>query len=500
MPAAKKNLKTFLLGLLVVEMFFSHATVFAQTTEGKQYTGVQQQIQDFLCTPSDTTTNSGAAQGDLYNCINRLYRFALVVASVFSVFMIVIAGYIYMSAEGNQESVDKAKSILVSSVTSLVILAGGYVLLKFLNPDLIKFQPIQPPSVVGTRGYSFGNVSGTIVTTSGQNEQQLRELLSKAGIEVNKSAPQTQIAGMTAATLNEIIGLKKACGCALVITGGTEGGHSEKTDCSHGNGKKFDAGMDAGLTAYITKNFTYVGKRKDDGAEQWRNNASGAIYAKEDTQGSGPHWDVAVCSNSSTSTPTPAPTTATPTTIKWADVVRPWFGTDPYPNTDYSNTKSELLPAIQVFNQAWKNQGGSSLQIRQVYRPADYQSHLRSIWEIYRISKGQSFTEGYGCENYQHLDITKVKNFLQNASNDEKTLLSKEYALHEVSGPVPPACTSDHSLGIAVDITPPATSGATYNKWLQIGESSGLCHYIAGDTPHFALKKYLPAGTNCQMP
>jgi hypothetical protein len=63
-----------------------------------------------------------------------------------------------MSSDGNQESVDKAKSILVSSITAIVILATGYILLKFLNPDLIKFQPIQPPSVVQERGYTFANV------------------------------------------------------------------------------------------------------------------------------------------------------------------------------------------------------------------------------------------------------------------------------------------------------------------------------------------------------
>ncbi len=502
MFATKKKLKIFILGFLLVEMFFTYAPARAQTT---QYTGVQQQLTDYLCTPSDASTNPTAAQGDLYNCINRLYRFALVVASVFSVFMIVIGGYIYMSAEGNQESVDKAKSILISSVTSIVILAGGYVLLKFLNPDLIKFQPIQPPSVVGqSRSYSFGNVpaSGSASGVGGQSEEQIRAVLSQNGISVNKAAPQTQLAGMQDTTINEIIGIKKACGCTVTVTGGTEGGHSEKTSCSHGNGKKFDLGMEAGLTSYITKNFSYIGKRSDDGAEQWKNNASGAIYAKEDVQGTGPHWDVAVCSSQTTAptTPTQTPTPAAPAVVGWADVVRPWFGTDPYPNTDYSNTKSELLPAVQTFNSEWQKQGGGNLQIRQVYRPADYQNHLRSIWEISKIANNQNFTVGYGCENYQHLDSTKVKQFLQNTTASEKAALTKEYSLHEVSGPVPPACTSDHSLGIAVDITPPATSGTIFTKWLQIGESVGLCHYIAGDTPHFALKKYLPPGTNCQTP
>ena len=52
-----------------------------------------------------------------------------------------------MSAEGNQESVDKAKNILTTSIASLVILFAGYLLLKAINPDLIQFKSIQPPSV-----------------------------------------------------------------------------------------------------------------------------------------------------------------------------------------------------------------------------------------------------------------------------------------------------------------------------------------------------------------
>ena len=53
-----------------------------------------------------------------------------------------------MSAEGSSESVDKAKNILTSTIASLVILFAGYLLLNALNPDIIQFQTIQPPSVV----------------------------------------------------------------------------------------------------------------------------------------------------------------------------------------------------------------------------------------------------------------------------------------------------------------------------------------------------------------
>jgi hypothetical protein len=97
---------------------------------------------------TDTAAFYNTGSGDLYRCINRLYRFAIIFASSIAVMFIVIAGYLYMSAEGNQEAVDKAKAILTSCVASLVILFVGYILLRAINPELIEFKSIQPPSVV----------------------------------------------------------------------------------------------------------------------------------------------------------------------------------------------------------------------------------------------------------------------------------------------------------------------------------------------------------------
>lgn len=180
--------------------------------------------------------------------------------------------------------------------------------------------------------------------------------------------------------------------------------------------------------------------------------------------------------------------------------LKPWSGADPYPDGDYNNTKPELRPAVQAFNTAWQQQGGSTLQIRQIYRPAAYQAHLRSVWEVYRIENGKNHTIGYGCNNFQHLDPVVIEIAQKGLTAEQKTQLNAGYQKHGVTGPTPPACKSDHSDGIAVDITPPATSGTTYQNWMKVAESIGLCHYIAGDTPHFALIKYLPAGTNCMQP
>ena len=146
-------MKTVFYCFAIFQIFFSHPTViFAldATSSASTYAsaGISSQIEKYLCAPTDSgggTTNVNSL--DLYKCINRLYRFFIALASVIAVFFMVIAGYIYMSADGSSEATDKAKSILVSSITALVILFVGYNLLRAINPDLIKFQKIQPPSV-----------------------------------------------------------------------------------------------------------------------------------------------------------------------------------------------------------------------------------------------------------------------------------------------------------------------------------------------------------------
>ncbi|MFJ4003142.1 hypothetical protein ACIPWL_06735 [Streptomyces sp. NPDC090023] len=78
--------------------------------------------------------------------------------------------------------------------------------------------------------------------------------------------------------------LKRASGCGLNITGGTEVGHASGT-YSHYNGYKLDFSKVSCLTSYVKNNFTYIGLR-GDGAPQYQS-GSGNIYADE-----GNHWDV----------------------------------------------------------------------------------------------------------------------------------------------------------------------------------------------------------------
>ncbi|QQS22529.1 peptidoglycan DD-metalloendopeptidase family protein [bacterium] len=100
--------------------------------------GVDQSIKDYLCAPSPE------AQGqDLIICINRLFKFGASAGALLLVFFIVYAGYLYIS--GAQSGKEQAKKILMNTGTGLAILLGGYLLLYFINPNLVSIKRIQPP-------------------------------------------------------------------------------------------------------------------------------------------------------------------------------------------------------------------------------------------------------------------------------------------------------------------------------------------------------------------
>lgn len=195
--------KKYLLSFIILLTVASWANFALAQTSGADYaqSGVGAQIEQFLCAPTkptpsqqDSATNrvtdvsyqtSGArnqASSDLYNCINRLYSFAILISSVVGVFFIVIAGYLYINAGGNDESISKAKNILVTTITALVILFGGYVLLKAINPDIIQFRSIQPPSVRLQPALSPGeggvDTSAPPQTVTGSTQQLGQQVLA----------------------------------------------------------------------------------------------------------------------------------------------------------------------------------------------------------------------------------------------------------------------------------------------------------------------------------
>ena len=107
---------------------------------------------------------------------------------------------------------------------------------------------------------------------------------SSGGCTTRSNSTCTSFDGVRQTTVDGAITLKRASGCALNITGGTEVGHASGT-YSHYNGYKFDFTHTTCLTSWIHNTYNYIGLRSD-GAPMYQA-ASGNVYADE-----GSHWDV----------------------------------------------------------------------------------------------------------------------------------------------------------------------------------------------------------------
>ncbi|MGW5328687.1 hypothetical protein [Streptomyces sp. NPDC004014] len=139
-------------------------------------------------------------------------------------------------------------------------------------------------AVVGTATDAFAVTKISHATATGMFRTSGITWSSSGNCSDRNNATCTSFEQLNLATAQGAQTLKKASGCALNITGGTETGHASGT-YSHWNGYKLDYGKNTCVTSYIKNNFGYIGLR-GDGAPQYQS-GSGNIYADE-----GSHWDV----------------------------------------------------------------------------------------------------------------------------------------------------------------------------------------------------------------
>lgn len=76
----------------------------------------------------------------LGHCVQQIYLLALGLGSIVAVLMIVLAGYRYMTAQGNAQQVESAKEAFTSAFIGLIIIFVAYILLYLINPDLVTFR------------------------------------------------------------------------------------------------------------------------------------------------------------------------------------------------------------------------------------------------------------------------------------------------------------------------------------------------------------------------
>lgn len=142
---------------------------------------------NFLCSPSEGTDS----QNDVPRCVNNIYRFSIIAASIGAVFLIVIAGYLYMFAGGDEHRVSTAKSLIISSLVGIAILLTGLLILRQINPNLLSFKNISPSQIdsqdwtYNPEGPTVGGPAGPLPPAPVGNTPELaRQILARTDLTI----------------------------------------------------------------------------------------------------------------------------------------------------------------------------------------------------------------------------------------------------------------------------------------------------------------------------
>lgn len=85
-------------------------------------------------------------------CVTQIYQWALAVSAILAMLMVVVGGYLVMTAGGSAQQSEKGKHYVLSAIVGMGLLFGTYLILNTINPDLVQFRDFstEPPSATQT--------------------------------------------------------------------------------------------------------------------------------------------------------------------------------------------------------------------------------------------------------------------------------------------------------------------------------------------------------------
>ncbi|MCC7356668.1 MAG: hypothetical protein IT410_03570 [Candidatus Doudnabacteria bacterium] len=541
----KKILSLIGLSFFVANLVFVAATpvmIYAQavptpaatsTPQGPVPSGAgEQSIAAYLCVPGT----------GLYPCINRLYRFALAAAFFITVLFIVFAGYQYML--GGEKGKEDAKGRISAAVIAIVILSTSFILLRQINPDLVKFKKIDPLPVdtsgdkgklldllplckdVGNkppcRGLDIpgsddpdGGAAGS--GTNGGTSLDLNETACGLGgtdysvncvnlrdktVGIDCKGPSPDNCWVQKTLASKLLVLASNTTKAGVYFQVTEAWKPTKTDHKdqcHNTGACVDMGVTTGTFKQLCAAFPGTG------LSIWNETGEtstecGADHKNANSTGS--HLHVYLGSSGGGGTTSDAGGSGGPYCIPVHGFLcdHPAGISGTYPQYPATQAKTSSNPEIQGYInrvlaavtqlQNIKDESGSkpfaNVTIAQLYRPHEYGAHMRSVFEAGALIRGWSETQvkarGFYCDgSIQYVKKSQVENLSETVKNYINTHWSQHAMSLETSYDT--TCLSDHGFGFAVDL-----ENANSRKVEQAAESVGLCHNLPGDTKHYVLK------------
>ncbi len=95
---------------------------------------------------TDQVDAAGGAGQFLSTKIGQIIGAILSFIGVILMILIIFAGFLWMTATGNEKQTERAKNILTSAIIGLIIILSAYAITAFIGRQLTETNPTPPPS------------------------------------------------------------------------------------------------------------------------------------------------------------------------------------------------------------------------------------------------------------------------------------------------------------------------------------------------------------------
>lgn len=175
----------------------------------------------------------------------------MVILSVFAAALLFLnAGILYITSSTNVANIAKAHRLFTSALIGFLIILSAWLVINTVMYFMYNTGPwgdwdsiLNCPNETAPVAVNPTPTPVAVVDPAEDKEALLRSALAQQNVTVNKPAPATEVAGLRETTISGIMRLSDDLGMPLVITGGSEDGHSTANELSHENGYKIDLGF-----------------------------------------------------------------------------------------------------------------------------------------------------------------------------------------------------------------------------------------------------------------
>ncbi len=132
MNTHKRSIAPLLLAIVLLALPL--ATLALQTPGGGGSFGA---LQENLQGAGEAAFGTGATERTLPEIIGRVIQVFLTIVGVIFMVLMVYAGYLWMTAQGEEAKVDKAKDTIKAAVIGLTVVVAAYAITNFVVSGLI---------------------------------------------------------------------------------------------------------------------------------------------------------------------------------------------------------------------------------------------------------------------------------------------------------------------------------------------------------------------------